>query len=57
MSKPQSLIPPRREICERLSEIAHEQRILRDLLKLSVRAEQTQEQRPEQMDRSGGARQ
>ena len=49
MSERKSLLPPRNEICERLSEVAREKKILEELLKLSVREEQA---RQEQVRRS-----
>jgi hypothetical protein len=45
MSTIKNLLPPRKQICDRLGEIAREQRMLRDLLKISVRAEEADELR------------
>jgi hypothetical protein len=54
MSEHRSLLPPRNEICQRLTEVAREKKLLEQLLKLSVREEQDRQQQAQRPRHDGG---
>jgi hypothetical protein len=55
MSEYRSILPPRKVICERLTEVAREQKMLRELLRLSAREERARRERTEHSEPRGGA--
>jgi hypothetical protein len=55
MAEHRSLLPPRNEICQRLTEVNREKRLLENLLKLSVREEQDRREYAQRQRQQGGA--
>jgi hypothetical protein len=55
MSEHRSFLPTRREICDRLTAVAREQKALRELLKLSV-LEENERRQQEERARDGVAK-
>ena len=55
MAENQSLLPSHREICDRLTQVKQEKRLLEGLLKLSIREQQRQQENERRRQQGGAA--